>query len=94
MIMPAPMINYKAGKTYTLQVNVKVRNGAGQNSPQKLYEELSAAYKKNAFEQMFAVLKAGTRVVALKVINNNGEVWLKTPVGYLCAKTLKEIYIC
>lgn len=86
-------IEYKAAKIYTLQKDLKVRIGPGINYPQKYYKELNSDSKKNAYDQLFAVLKAGTKVVAIKVINSNGQIWLKIPTGYVLAKTEKEIYI-
>jgi hypothetical protein len=85
---------YKAAKVYTLKKDIKVRKGAGLNRPQKLYSELTPKGRTNAYEQKYAVLKAGSKVVSIKVIKNGKEVWLMTPDGYILAQTEKETYIC
>ena len=51
--------NYIIGKTYVLQVNLKVRDGAGTNNKQKDYKELTADGKKNAQKGEKAVLNSG-----------------------------------
>ena len=93
MIVMRIPIEYKAAKVYTLQKNLKVRSGPSTAYAQKYYKELSPDLKKKAYDQLFAVLKAGSKIVAIKVITNKNEVWLKIPVGYILAKNEKEIYI-
>ena len=61
---------YKAGKTYILKKPVKVRKGAGLDTPQKYYNDLTPKGKTNAFNQLFAVMKANTKIVAIKVVEN------------------------
>lgn len=86
-------IKYKAAKVYTLQKDLKVRTGPGTIYPQKYYKDLNPDFKTRAYDQLFAVLKTGSKIVAMKVITNNNEIWLKIPVGYILAKNEKEIYI-
>lgn len=85
---------YTKGKTYTLQHAMKVRTGAGTNYKQKKRADLTADGKKNAKKGTYAVLKKGTRVTCQKVITlKNGNVWMKIPSGYVCAKGQKTTYI-
>lgn len=87
------MIDYKAGKRYILKKAIKVRSKPSVNSPQKYTAELVGADKQNAYDQLFAVLKPDTKIVAMKVIRENGETWIKIPSGFILAQTAKETYI-
>lgn len=83
---------YKAGGSYILQFDMKVRAGAGFHCPQKKYENLTATDKKNAYKQMFAVLRRGTRVTPIKVMVIGNTTWLQIPSGFVCAKSGSTIY--
>lgn len=73
---------------------MKVRTGAGTNYKQKKRADLTADGKKNAKKGTYAVLKKGTSVTCQKVITlKNGNVWMKIPSGYVCAKGQKKTYI-
>lgn len=87
------MIDYKMGKKYTVQTAVKVRTKPSINSPQKYTQDLVGSDKRNAFDQLFAVLRPETQIVVMKVIRSNGETWIKIPSGYVLASTAKETYI-
>lgn len=89
--LPEPMPVYKAGKTYKLQQNMKVRTGAGTFYRQKNRTELTEDGKKNALDQKKAVLKKGTEVTCLKV-SKNGR-WIKIPSGWVCGKGKTKVYI-
>ena len=86
-VTKAPSI--KAGHTYTLQANMKVRTGAGTKYRWKKRSELTADGKKNAQNGTYAVLKKGTKVTVQKVVGD----WVKIPSGYVCAKQGGTIYI-
>ena len=90
-------ITYITGKNYTLQTDVNVRTGAGTNYAQKTVSQLTAGGKKAATStsgSAKATLKKGTVVTALSVIKkSNGDIWLKIPSGYVCAKYGKDTYI-
>lgn len=78
-------ILYDIGKTYTLQVDLNVRTGAGTNYDKKLYRDLTPDGKNHAYKQYYAVLKKGTRVTCQSVYVKDNEVWLKIPSGFVCA---------
>lgn len=84
---------YEEGKNYKLLYNMKVRVAPNINSKQKLYKDLTADGQRNAFSQFYAVFKVGTIITALEVIENNNEVWIKCPSGYVCAKSGNTTYI-
>lgn len=84
---------YRAGRTYILVKDLKVRTGPGVNYSQKYYKELLAQDRAKAYDQLFAVLKSDSKIVAMKVITNGNEVWIKFPSGYVLAKRNKEIFI-
>lgn len=81
---------YVVGETYTLQTELNVRRGSGTQYSRKLVKDLSIDGRKNATStnlNSYAILKKGTRVTVLDVINKaNNVVWLRIPSGYICAK--------
>lgn len=86
-------ITYSAGKTYTLQQDMKVRSGAGSGYVQKYYSQLTADGKKNAYNQTYAVLKKGTKVTLIKVIKkSNTEIWGQIPSGYVALRVGNTYY--
>jgi hypothetical protein len=85
---------YKVGKEYTLQVDLKVRSGAGTSYNWLNRSELSSYGKQHSYNQSKAVFKAGTVVEALEVKKNSKEeYWIRTYSGWLCARTKTDIYI-
>ena len=85
---------YDVGKIYTLQYAMRVRTGAGTNYKQKKREELTESGKKNAKKGTYAKLKKGTKVKCQKtVVLKNGDIWMKIPSGYVCAKDKEKVYI-
>lgn len=84
---------YDIGKTYTTQVDLNVRTGAGTNYRKKLYVELTKDGKNHAYKQLTAVLKKGTRVTCQAVFVKDNEIWLKIPSGYVCANYNGKEYI-
>ena len=88
---------YVVGKNYTLQTELKVRTGAGTNYAQKKYSQLTSGGKKAAVYKSAnsgAVFAKGTVVTAMQVETlSNGNVWLRVPSGWVCAKEGKKIYI-
>lgn len=85
---------YKVGTTYTTQVDLKVRAGAGTNTSWKKKNELSADGQKHAYNQEYAVLKKGTRVTLQeqKVISAN-EIWGRIPSGWIAFKYDGKTYV-
>ena len=88
---------YTVGKDYTLQTRLKVRTGAGTNYAQKKVKNLTAGGKKAAVwkgSNDGAVFEKGTVVTALQVATlSNGNIWIRVPSGWVCAKEGNEIYI-
>ena len=86
-------ICFLIGSVYTLQTALNVRDGAGTNFRIKKYEELSEDGKLHAYKRTNAVLKKGTRVTCKDVIEENGNIWLKIPSGFVAAIHDGNIYI-
>lgn len=86
---------YKVGTTYTTQVILKVRSGAGTNYAQKTYNQLTANAKANAYSTGVNVgcLKAGTRVTCLEVKNVNNDVWIRIPSGWIAGLYNGKTYV-
>lgn len=80
-------VRFDKGSVYTLTTNVNVRTGAGTDYAVKKVRDLTADGKKNCTSSNSgdnAVLKSGTRVTALDVINVGKDIWLRIPSGYIC----------
>ena len=86
---------YTVGKVYTLQVDLKVRTGAGTSYSWKSRSQLTDNAKANSYNQSKAVLKKGTKVTVLEIKElTNGEVWGRIPSGWCLFKTSEgEFYI-
>ena len=84
--------SYKVGQTYTLQVELKVRTGAGTGYTAKKHSQLTADGKKNDKDGDGA-LDAGTRVTCLETLTKGNDVWIRTPSGYLAAYYQGHVYI-
>ena len=92
--VPAPgKVDYQKGKVYTLEVNLYIRKEP--NGTKKKPYELTVSGKMNSYADAHgdAVLRAGTRVTCLNVIQSGSYVWMHIPSGYVCAKTPEKVYI-
>lgn len=79
-------VPYKVGKIYTINVRsaLNVRKGAGKGFGLVGYHNLTEDGKKHAFSN--GALKSGTKVTVKEVkVNNEHDVWLKIPSGWICA---------
>lgn len=83
---------YKVGQVYTLQVELKVRSGAGTSYRAKKYEELTVAGKKCDADGDGA-LDAGTRVTCQKIAKVDDDIWIRCPSGWLAAYYNGNTYI-
>ena len=86
-------VKFVVGKTYTTQVNLKVRTGAGTDKSQKKTSQLTEDGQKNALKQELAVLKKGTKVTCKAVKNIDDEVWIQIPSGWIAAYYDKKQYV-
>ena len=87
--------SYKVGTTYTTQVILKVRSGAGTNYAQKSYNQLTSNAKANAYSSGVNIgcLKAGTRVTCLEVKNVNNDIWIRIPSGWIAGNYNGKTYV-
>lgn len=87
-------ITYIIGKNYTLQDNMKVREGAGITQRWKLKSELTEDGQKHSKEGTFmAVLKKGTIVTVKDYKIENNNVWLKIPSGWVAGYYGGVVYV-
>lgn len=84
--------NYKVGNVYTLQVEMRVRTGAGTGNPAKGHNQLTVDGQKHDIDRDGALDK-NTKVscLALKKIGN--DIWMRTPSGWLAAYYQGNVYI-
>ena len=84
---------YTVGKTYTLQVELNVRKGAGTSYAKVGYSNLTSDGKKHDTDKDGALDK-GTVVTCKQVTKkSNGDIWIKCPSGWLAAYYSGKIYI-
>lgn len=83
---------YKVGNTYTTQVELKVRTGAGTNYRAKKRSELTADGRKHD-KDGDACLDSGTRITCQQVKKVGSDVWIKCPSGWIAAKYQGKTYI-
>ncbi len=86
---------YKVGTTYTTQVILKVREGAGTNYNQIPYEKLTTNAKANAYSSGAnkGCLKEGTKVTCQDIKNVGNDIWIKIPSGWVAAKYNNKVYV-
>lgn len=87
--------SYKVGTTYTTQVILKVRSGAGTNYAQKSYKQLTVNAKANAYSTGVNVgcLKAGTRVTCQEIRQVGNDIWIRIPSGWIAGHYNGKIYV-
>lgn len=88
--------NYVVGHNYTLNVDLHVRTGPSTNYRIKNYNELTTDGKKHAYNQQKAVLKKGTVVTVLEVLevfNTFGDTWLRIPSGFIAGIYQNNKYV-
>ena len=85
--------SYNIGQTYTTQVDLKVREGAGTDYRQKNKNELTPNGQENAYNYRSAVLKTGTRVTCQEVALVGDDVWIRIPSGWIAAVYNNKVYI-
>lgn len=83
---------FKTGNVYTLQVELKVRTGAGTNYTAKKHSELSADGQKHDTNKN-GCLDAGTKITCKAVKNVGDDIWIKSPSGWLAAYYDGKVYI-
>lgn len=84
---------YVVGNVYTLQVNLKVREGAGIDKAWKLRENITEDGKANSLVQEYATLKAGTRVTVLEKQKIGDDIWLRIPSGWIAGIYQGNVYV-
>ena len=87
--------SYKVGTTYTTQVILKVRAGAGTGYAQKSYSQLTPNAKEHSYSNgaNAGCLKEGTRVTCQEIKNVGNDVWIRIPSGWIAAKYNGKVYV-
>lgn len=85
---------YEINKTYTLQVDLKVRSGPGTNYSQKNRSQLTEDGRAHSYNQTKAVLKKGTKITVLEVKEiDSKNTFIRCASGWLCAINDGTYYI-
>ena len=86
---------YKVGTTYTTQVILKVRSGAGTNKSQVPYEKLTANAKANAYSSGVnkGCLKEKTRVTCYETKSIGNDIWIRIPSGWVAGYYQGKTYV-
>lgn len=83
---------YTVGKDYTLQVELKVRTGAGTGNAAKSHSQLSSGGQRHDRDRDGA-LDAGTVITCQQVKNVGRDIWIKCPSGWLAAYYQGKRYV-
>lgn len=65
----------------------------GTNKTWKNRSELTLDGQNNSFNQTKAVLKTGTKVTLLELVNENGNIWGRIPSGWIAFKYEGKTYV-
>lgn len=86
---------FAVGQTYTTQVILKVRSGAGTDKGQVAYENLTVNAKANAYSSGVnkGCLKSGTRVTCLEIKELGKDIWIRIPSGWIAGYYNGKIYV-
>lgn len=87
-----PVESYKVGQVYTLQVELKVRTGAGTQYRAKSHAELTAGGKAGDSDRDGALDK-GTRVTCQQIKKVGNNTWMRIPSGWIAAVYGGKIYV-
>lgn len=90
---PAPnQPKYVVGKTYTLQVELKVRAAAGTSASAKTHSQLTVDGRKHDKDKDGALDK-GTVITCQAIKEIGGDIWIKSPSGWMAAYYKGQYYI-
>lgn len=84
--------SYTVGKTYTTQVELNVRKGAGTNYAKVGYSGLTADGKKHDSDKDGAIDK-GTTVTCKSKKTVGSDIWIKIPSGWIAAYYSGKVYV-
>lgn len=83
---------YTVGKTYTLQVELKVRTAAGTDASVKKHSQLTVDGRKHDKDKDGALDK-GTVVTCQAIKKIGNDIWMKSPSGWMAAYYQNQYYI-
>lgn len=84
--------SYVVGNTYTLQVELKVRTGAGTNFAAKSHNQLTVDGTKHDKDGDGA-LDEGTIITCRAIEKNGDDIWIQIPSGWVAAYYKGNVYI-
>lgn len=85
--------SYVVGIVYKTNTALNVREGAGKNYKIKRRDQLTADGKRHSRAGTYAVLKAGTSVRCLNMVDDGVYRWMQIPSGWVCAVENGNVYI-
>lgn len=91
---PSPVSNipYRVGVNYTLQVELKVRTGAGTNYAAKRHSQLTSGGQTHDRDRDGALDK-GTVVTCKEVKMVGNDIWMRCPSGWIAAIYHGKTYV-
>lgn len=84
--------DYKVGSTYTLQAEMKVREGSGTECRAKNHSELTEDGRKHDADGD-GCLDKGTKVTCKEVKKDGDDTWIRTPSGWIAAIYNGKVYV-
>ncbi len=88
----APAVHYQVGQIYTLQAEMKVRQGPGTNYAAKTHQMLTQNGQQHDSDRDGA-LDRGTQVTCKEVQNVGDDIWLRIPSGWVAARYNGTVYV-
>ena len=84
--------DYKVGSTYTLQAEMKVREGAGTTYSSKKHSDLTEDGRKHDSDGDGCLDKC-TKVTCKEVKKVGDDIWIHTPSGWIAAVYNGKVYV-
>lgn len=89
-----PNTGYIVGLTYTTNTDLYIRDSAAGEKVD--WFSITTNAQLNAFtdEEGYSILRKGTRVTCKGTVERNGQIWMRIPSGFICArKASGQVYV-
>lgn len=89
-----PNTGYIVGLTYTTNTDLYIRDSAAGEKVD--WFSITTNAQLNAFtdEEGYSILRKGTRVTCKGTVEKNGQIWMRIPSGFICArKASGQVYV-
>lgn len=87
--------SYTVGSTYTLLSNLYLRDSNGNQKDYANYHDITVDAQVHSHVDGYGkiILNSGTRVTVKSIKEDNGNIWLEIPSGFICAFDGSKYYV-